>query len=101
MVDGIYLTVSGIEQLAEIIDSDMSFAQKKVAMVRTISSLILGGYLIANVTGFTKRLFNVDKSLKASDEAIGVLKNGVYKLNPTATNVKNCSKRAVLLLQYD
>lgn len=101
LVDGIYLTVSGIEQLAEIIDSDMSFAQKKVAMVRTISSLILGGYLIANVTGFTKRLFNVDKSLKASDEAIGVLKNGVYKLNPTTTNVKNCSKRAVLLLQYD
>jgi hypothetical protein len=54
--------------------------------------LIPGGYLIANVVRSSKILFNVDESLKVADEAARVLENGIYKLNPTATNAKDLVK---------
>lgn len=56
LVDGLFLTVAGAERLKEILDSDMPAAQIRVELVRAISSLILGGYLIANVGGLRNKI---------------------------------------------
>jgi hypothetical protein len=60
LVDGICLTVAGADHLKQILESDMSPAQKRVEMVKAVSSLILGGYLIANVGGARSKVDEVE-----------------------------------------
>ncbi|MGB4774702.1 MAG: hypothetical protein WBP45_06005 [Daejeonella sp.] len=53
------------------------------------------------VKGAGNSLFKVDNSLKSADELAGVLINGEYKLNPTATNVNSLIKNPSGTMKLD